>query len=333
MTKYVHLKHHELISFPRVHTFVSMLRILLISALTLLWYTSAAQNPYDFGNDVVYFKNGSIIKGAIVEMELDGNIKIETLGGSVFVYKMSEVQRIEKGKVKEPEFTPVDEPLPEAEDVQEPPVEKEPEQELEEDYFGDIIGDVTQPALGKTTGLGSKVQYRILVGGGVLIGDPQGGSIGVDGINTAVSHTLINTFQFKDHYSVGVGFNLETFRTPLMPFFIDLRYTLGKKKTTPYAFAQGGIALPLFGQTGNNLWGSSIEQTKGGFMFECGIGLKQSLGTIAIMISAGYRYQLFKYTRIDRIQDPNAPRNSGPEVKTLVTDIFSRFPVRVTFQI
>lgn len=46
--------------------------------------------------DVVYFKNGSVIKGTILEMVLDKSIKIQTRDGSIFVYPMSEVERISK---------------------------------------------------------------------------------------------------------------------------------------------------------------------------------------------------------------------------------------------
>lgn len=46
--------------------------------------------------DVVYLKNGSIIKGQIKEMNPTGNLKIETGDGSLFVYKMNEIIKMEK---------------------------------------------------------------------------------------------------------------------------------------------------------------------------------------------------------------------------------------------
>ena len=47
--------------------------------------------------DVVYLKNGSIIKGTIIEQIPDESLKIETADGSVFVYSMKDVKKI-KGK-------------------------------------------------------------------------------------------------------------------------------------------------------------------------------------------------------------------------------------------
>lgn len=46
--------------------------------------------------DVVYLKNGSIIKGQITEMNPSESIKIQTADGSLFVYQMSEVLKMEK---------------------------------------------------------------------------------------------------------------------------------------------------------------------------------------------------------------------------------------------
>ena len=46
--------------------------------------------------EVVYLKNGSIIRGLIVEQIPNESLKIQTRDGSVFAYKMSEVQKITK---------------------------------------------------------------------------------------------------------------------------------------------------------------------------------------------------------------------------------------------
>ncbi len=46
--------------------------------------------------DVVYLKNGSIVRGTIIEQIPNESIKIETSDGSVFVFKMSDVEKITK---------------------------------------------------------------------------------------------------------------------------------------------------------------------------------------------------------------------------------------------
>jgi hypothetical protein len=46
--------------------------------------------------DVVYLKNESVIKGMIIEQVPNMSLKIQTNDGSVFVYKMDQVQKITK---------------------------------------------------------------------------------------------------------------------------------------------------------------------------------------------------------------------------------------------
>lgn len=46
--------------------------------------------------EIVYLKNGSMIKCTIIEQVIDDYIKIKTSDGSIYVYKMSEVEKIVK---------------------------------------------------------------------------------------------------------------------------------------------------------------------------------------------------------------------------------------------
>lgn len=46
----------------------------------------------------VFFKNGSVIKGAVIEYQLDGSIKIETADKSVWVFKSADVDKMEISK-------------------------------------------------------------------------------------------------------------------------------------------------------------------------------------------------------------------------------------------
>ena len=46
--------------------------------------------------DVVYLKNGSVIKGVIIEFIPNEKVKIQTVGGSIFVYTMDEIEKITK---------------------------------------------------------------------------------------------------------------------------------------------------------------------------------------------------------------------------------------------
>ncbi len=64
----------------------------------LITYTGCATNQpekkYDFPVDVVYLKNGSMIKGTIIEQDPALHVKLQTADGSIFVFKIDEIQKI-----------------------------------------------------------------------------------------------------------------------------------------------------------------------------------------------------------------------------------------------
>lgn len=77
-----------------------MKKLLLSLVLVLSNLVMFAQNNM---REVVYLKNGSVIKGAILELVPNENIKIQTADGSIFVYPMADVERITNETVEEPQ--------------------------------------------------------------------------------------------------------------------------------------------------------------------------------------------------------------------------------------
>jgi hypothetical protein len=88
------------------------IRLLLLAAVVILSVTALIGQT----KDIVYLKNGSVIKGTILEMIPDKTIKIQTSDGNIFVYKMAEVEKIgkdstapvpeQKQAVEQPAYTP-----------------------------------------------------------------------------------------------------------------------------------------------------------------------------------------------------------------------------------
>jgi len=70
-----------------------MKKILVIIILGLITTLGFSQTNYQ---DVVYLKNGSTIRGTIIEQVPGKSIKIETADKSVFVYKMDEIEKLAK---------------------------------------------------------------------------------------------------------------------------------------------------------------------------------------------------------------------------------------------
>lgn len=77
--------------------------IILAGMLLILPSTLLAQQPLE---DVVYLKNGSIIRGQIMEQIPGEPIRIELLGGTELVYSTEEIERITKEPSKSPTHIP-----------------------------------------------------------------------------------------------------------------------------------------------------------------------------------------------------------------------------------
>jgi len=54
------------------------------------------RSPAQEWQDVVYLKNGSVIRGMVIEQVPNVSLKIRTADGSVFVYAMDQVEKITK---------------------------------------------------------------------------------------------------------------------------------------------------------------------------------------------------------------------------------------------
>lgn len=74
-----------------------MKKCLLKVFFALIMSVSFGQNNYQ---DVVYLKDGSIIRGIIIEQVPNKSIKIETADKSVFVYRMDEIEKMTKEQIQ-----------------------------------------------------------------------------------------------------------------------------------------------------------------------------------------------------------------------------------------
>ena len=72
-----------------------MKKVFLTMVVFLIATVTFAQNY----QDVVYLKNGSIIRGIIIEQVPNESLKIETADCNLFVYKMVEVEKMTKERI------------------------------------------------------------------------------------------------------------------------------------------------------------------------------------------------------------------------------------------
>ena len=88
----------------------SMLRFILVACLTaFVAITPLFAQPLE---DVVYLKDGTIVRGIIIEQIPGKSLKIQTQGGSTFIYTLEEIAKIVKEPVLEPEVKAEPDPKP-----------------------------------------------------------------------------------------------------------------------------------------------------------------------------------------------------------------------------
>lgn len=73
-----------------------MFKFLIIILIFVSVNIGISQNNYQ---DVVYLKNGSIIRGIIIEQIPNQSLKIETKDRNVFVFKFDEIEKLTKEKI------------------------------------------------------------------------------------------------------------------------------------------------------------------------------------------------------------------------------------------
>ena len=87
-----------------------MLRLILVACLTA--FVAPAPLCAQPLEDVVYLKDGTIVRGTIIEQIPGESLKIQTQGGSVFLYTLEEIAKIVKEPVLEPEVKAEPDPKP-----------------------------------------------------------------------------------------------------------------------------------------------------------------------------------------------------------------------------
>lgn len=147
--------------------------------------------------EVVYLKNGSVIRGTIIEQVPNESLKIQTSDGSVFAYKMADVEKISKEQVN-----------------------------------GRSAGNaLTGSAAGFSgNGRGPQKGYRGFVDLGYTIGT---GYFGLDRVEFSTSHG----YQILPCFFAGVGVGAHYYfdaDAVEIPIFADLRADLLKHSVCPF---------------------------------------------------------------------------------------------------
>jgi hypothetical protein len=229
--------------------------LIAFSFLILFVLKSHAQTQYE---DVVYLKNGSIIRGIIIEQVPNESLKIETPDRNVFVFRIDEVLKITKEEKPDPK-------------------KKSAKEKLTKDNIKSKgYTNTTEISIGRSIGESHEEyeQYN-------------------DNVLPSIGVQTVNGYQFNHHFSAGLGIGLHTYNEfsggySFVPISADLRLNILKGPMTPFVSVGAGYSF-----TGREVYGiGEDEEYYGGLYFNPAAGFRfNTRKSKALGFSLGYRQQ------------------------------------------
>lgn len=227
--------------------------------LVLILFTLCTTMSFGQSNsqDVVYLKNGTIIRGVIIELIPNKSIKIETADRSVFVYQMDEIEKVIKRSIQEEVI----------------------KRSIQEGKIGGSLSNSSLPS--------DYMVYKGIVELGYQIG------VGEFGLNR-LKLNIINGVQINPFFSLGFGTGLRYYldshfkskpETLLIPVFADFRAQAMNNKVSPFL----AIAVGYSFNASNDFEGV-------GLLLNPSIGVSFKVSDKSAMnISIGYEIQKITY--------------------------------------
>ena len=211
--------------------------------------------------DVIYLKNGGIIRGKIVEHESAGKIKIELMGGSVFVFLATEIDSLKKENALKNKL-----------------------RELGKNYFRKDRGFRNMTELAIIYGVNFKNNPSTY-----YYGNGNQDDIGL-------SLQTINGYQFWPYLFVGAGVGIDrfiTYQQTFSPFFIRLSSEFLKRKVTPYVYLDAGYSV-MWKQPNTQ---DITYKNEGGAYTAAGGGIRiYTRSRASVILSAGYKMNMSSST-------------------------------------
>lgn len=255
----------------------------IVAILLFMSYLTSAQVNR---RDIVYLKNGSIIKGDILEVVPNETIKIKTSDGSIFVFKMEEVERTGKEE-------PVTKEMPKAETE----VKKTNEQTAK------TFGYLFMVRLGPNVHLWDGSDFSASIINAIQVNEYMSFGIGAEA----------TTYAYDRDYNSSVT---------IFPFFLDARFYIPKERAQPMFSMQLGYSVvgnkKGYRDPNSNSYSDFEPNTgEGGLYFGINAGVRIPLrNRMSVIIDGGISVQQLNgkraYNEISSIKDiPSIRGNVG----------------------
>lgn len=179
--------------------------ILLNISLLALFFICNAVHGQNSMEDVVYLKNGSILRGTIIEQVPNQSIKIQTKDRNIFVFKFDEIEKITKEKL------PIDN-----------------------------SGKTSKAADFKKSGYINLTEISFCPGIGTINVD----NFLLRNEDYSFGFKTINGYQINEHLSLGIGIGIDKYlNATLLPITLDTRVTILKGRISPTFNAIAGYSI------------------------------------------------------------------------------------------
>ena len=211
--------------------------------------------------DVVYLKNGGIIRGKVIERQPTGKIKVELLGGSIFVFEVSEIDSLKKENAMKNKL-----------------------RELDKNYFR------------KDRGFRNMTEFSIIYGVNFKNSQNTDYYYSTNQDDVGLSLQTVNGYQFWPYLFVGGGVGIDrfiTYQQTFSPFFLRVSSEFLKRKVTPYVYVDAGYSV-MWKQPSNNYISYKNE---GGAYASAGGGVRiYTRSRASVILSAGYKMNMSSST-------------------------------------
>ncbi len=204
--------------------------------------------------DVVYLKSGSVIRGKVLEQKNE-TVKVELLGGSIFVFKQTEVDSIKRENTLKNKL-----------------------KEINRNYFR------------RDRGFRNMTEFGIIYGTNLKQdNEPYYYYYNNNTDDFGLSLHTVNGYQLWPYLYVGGGVGIDRFisyKQTFSPFYVRVASEFLKKKVTPYVFCDAGYSV---------MWKKKNDdyysyENKGGYYVSCGGGIRvYTRSRASVVLSVAYK--------------------------------------------
>ena len=224
---------------------------IIILFLTLYCIPGFSQIPAM--EDVIYLKTGSVLRGKIIEQKT-GVLKIELLGGSVFVFEPNEIDSIKR-----------------------------------ENTLKRTLNSIKKNYLRRDKGFRNMTELGIIYGVDTKKNNSPSYYYSTPADDFGISLHTVNGYQFWPYLYAGAGVGIErliTYKQTFSPFYLRLSSEFLKRRVTPYVSFDVGYSH-LWKQKNDDNYS---YQNKGGLYLQCGGGVRiYTASRASVMLGLAYK--------------------------------------------